>query len=99
MSQENVDLVREYAEQYGQVAPKDTPQFAARFWEPDGDYYPVRKFPEARPCHGLDEIARFQAEYIDAWGGYECAITKLIAVGDDRVFVQTIVHAEDARAA
>jgi len=62
MSQENIDLVREYAEQYGQVAPKDTPQFAARFWDPDGDYYPVRKFPEARPCHGLDEIARFQAE-------------------------------------
>ncbi len=94
MSQENIDVVREYAEQYGQVAPKDTPQFAARFWDPDGDYYPVRKFPEARPCHGLDEIARFQAEYIDAWGGYEFAITKLIAVGDDRVFVQTIVHAE-----
>ena len=29
-----------------------------RFWDPDADYYPVRKFPEARSCHGRDEIAR-----------------------------------------
>ena len=94
MSQENIDVVREYAERHGGMVPKDTPKFVARFWDPDGDYYPVRKFPEARPCHGLDEIARFQAEYVEAWDRYEISITKLIAVGDDRVFVQTIVDAE-----
>ena len=39
----------------------------ADFWDPDGDYYPVRKFPESRPCHGPDEVQRFMAEYGAAW--------------------------------
>jgi hypothetical protein len=37
------------------------------FWESDGDYYPVRKFPEARPCHGREEIAQFYTEYRATW--------------------------------
>jgi hypothetical protein len=94
MSRENIDVVRGYAEQYGEVTPEDAPQFTARFWDPDGDFYPVRKFPQARPCHGLDQIARFQAEFVDAWDRFEFEVTKLIAVGDDRVLAQTIVHAE-----
>ena len=71
MSQENVEIVRRYVEQYGDLAPKDMLRWAGEFWEPDGDYYPVRKFPEARPCHGIEEFARFQAEYQDAWDRYE----------------------------
>jgi SnoaL-like domain len=94
MSEENVEIVRRTLEQYGELAPMDTPQFVDQFWDPEGDYYPVRKFPEARPCHGRDEIARFQAEFVDAWGRYEYAIKRLIAVGDDRVFVHATVHAE-----
>ena len=46
MSRANVEIVRRYLE------PGGPPEGAAGFWEPDGDYYPVRKFPEARPCHG-----------------------------------------------
>jgi hypothetical protein len=55
-------------------------------------YYPVRNLPEARPCHGREEIARFHAEYGGAWDRWEIAIERLIAVGDDRVFVHAIVH-------
>src|SRR6266480_438002 len=66
MSQENVEIVRRYVEQYGEVAPKDTPRFTAEVWDPDGDYYQVRKFPEARPCHAATSYARFQAEYVVA---------------------------------
>jgi SnoaL-like domain len=94
MSQENVEIVRRYVEQYGDLAPKDTLRWAGEFWEPDGDYYPVRKFPEARPCHGIEEIARFQAEYQEAWERYEIAVKEMIAVGDDRVFVHTVIRAE-----
>jgi hypothetical protein len=94
MSQENVEIVRSYLERAGDLSPEDTPQFAAEFWDPDGDYYPARGFPEARPCHGHEEVARYLAEYLGAWDTFEFAINKLIAVGDDRVFDHTTVRAE-----
>ena len=96
MSQENVEVVRRFVEAYGRsdLAPSDWGRFAADFYEPDGDYYPVRKFPEARPCHGIEEIARFLANYRDAWDRYEFAVKKLIPVGDDRVFVHISIRAE-----
>ena len=27
-------------------------------YDPEIDYYPVRKFPDSTPCHGIDEVAR-----------------------------------------
>ena|SRR5436190_3021363 len=96
MSQENVEVVRRFVEAYGRsdVAPSDWGRFAADFYEPDADYYPVRKFPEARPCHGVEEIARFLTEYRDAWDRYEMEVKKLIPVGDDRVLVHLALRAE-----
>ena len=94
MSRENVEVVRRYLERLRDLAPADTPQLAADFWEPDGDYYPARKFPDARPCHGHEAIARYLADYMLAWDRFELAITRVIAVGDDRVLDQVLVRAE-----
>jgi hypothetical protein len=94
MSQENVEVVREYIKSLGKLRPGDVPKHLARFWDADGDFYPVRKFPEARPCHGIEQIARFLAEYRDAWDRYEFAVTELIPVGDDCVFVHSAIRAE-----
>ena len=93
MSEENVEVVRRYLDQSAN-APKDMRSLAADFYEPDADFYPVRKFPEARPCHGVDEIARWLTEYRDAWDRYEMEVKKLIPVGDDRVLVYSAVRAE-----
>jgi hypothetical protein len=87
MSQENVEVVRRYFET---VRPED----AAGFWERDGDYYPVRKFPEARPCHGRDEIVRFLTEFYAAWEKYRYAIKEAKAVSDDRVLVHGHISAQ-----
>ena len=96
MSQENVEVMRSYLEAYNapDLAPSDLSRFVADFFDPDADYYPVRKFPEARPCHGIDEIAHFQADFRDAWGRYQFAVKKLIPVSDDRVFVHAALRAE-----
>jgi hypothetical protein len=59
----------------------------ADFWEPDGDYYPVRKFPESRRCHGAEEIRSFMAEYESAWENGEFVVKERQPVGDDRVFL------------
>jgi len=69
MSQENVEVARRYLEDPpAETAPLEVVmKWIARFWESDGDHYPVRKFPEARPCHGREEIARFFTEYRAAW--------------------------------
>jgi SnoaL-like domain len=64
------------------------------FWEPDGDYYPVRRFPEATPCHGRDEILSFLTDYLAAWENYSYSIKDVKAVADDRVFVHGRIRAE-----
>ncbi len=96
MSQENVEAVREYVEAFcsTDLAPSDWSRIVADFFEPDADYYPVRKFPETRPCHGVEEITQWRAVFRDAWDRYEFAIKKLIPVGDDRVFVHSTLRAE-----
>jgi SnoaL-like domain len=90
MSQENVEIVRRYLEGYWD----EPPEWIAGFWESDGDYYPVRKFPEARPCHGREEVARFFIEYLAAWEGYRYVVADARAIGDDRVLVHGRVSAE-----
>jgi hypothetical protein len=93
MSQENVEVVRAWVEATGFVS-SDWSWSVADFFDPDADYYPVRKFPEARPCHGLEEIVRFRADYRDAWDRFELVVKQLIPVGDDRVLVHSTIRAE-----
>jgi hypothetical protein len=93
MSEENVEIVRRYIE----GSPRDPTHlsgFVARYWEPDGDYYPVRRFPEARPCHGRDEIVNFLGEFFAAWENYSYSVKGVKAVGDDRVFLHGRIRAE-----
>src|SRR5690349_13940556 len=93
MSEENVQIVRRYME--GLPAdPTHLSVFLADYWEPDGDYYPVRRFPEARPCHGRDEIVNFLGDYLAAWEKYSYSVKEVTAVGDDRVFLHGRIRAE-----
>jgi ketosteroid isomerase-like protein len=93
VSQENVEVVRRWLE-FWSTSPDQVPSGVARFFDADADYYPVPKFPEARPCHGQDEIAQFFVGFMGAWSRYEYAIRQLVEVGDDRVLVCGRVHAE-----
>ena len=90
MSQENVEVVRRLMDTMSHYARKEI----SDFWEPDGDYYPVRKFPESRPCHGPEEINRFLAEYQSAWQNYEFVIKEARPIGDDRVLLHGHIRAE-----
>ncbi len=67
MSQENVEIVRRLrASLFCRSTPggeDSSSALIADVWDPNGDYYPVRKFPESRPRHGPDEVQRFMAEY------------------------------------
>ena len=92
MPQENVEIVRRWLA----TVSRGTEEALAslpEFCDPDIDYYPVRKFPEATPCHGLDELSRFLAQYLDAWR-VESVIQDLIEVGDERVLARGILHTE-----
>jgi hypothetical protein len=62
--------------------------------DPDVDYYPVRKFPEAQPCHGREALHQFIVRYLDAYAQTEFAVRQVIEVGDDRVLVSATIHAE-----
>ena len=92
MSQESVEVVRHWLA----ALNKGTDEALAslpEFCEPDIDYYPVRKFPEARPSHGIDEFSRFFVRYLDAWR-FEVAIQDLIDVGNERVLARETIRIE-----
>ncbi len=94
MSQENVEIARRYLKRFGRQTPQDMAEYVEEFWDPEADFYPVRKFPEAHPCHGTEEISRFNAEFRAAWERIEFVVKKLTPVGDDRVLVHDSMSGE-----
>ena len=94
MLHDNVDMVRRWVEQFGNTAPADIPSSVTANWDPTGDFYPARKFPDARPRHGRDEIAEFFVNYIDSWGRVDFVVNRIADVGDDRVFLHATINAE-----
>ncbi|HEX4734124.1 MAG TPA: nuclear transport factor 2 family protein, partial [Thermoleophilaceae bacterium] len=93
MSQDNVEIVRRSLDQWnkGAAAIADV---VDESWEPNADYYPVRKFPDSQPSHGQDEITQWFAAFIDAWEFVEFVVKRIVAVGDDRVLAQATMNAE-----
>jgi hypothetical protein len=94
MSQENVEVVRRYLEEFGRLTPQEMAQHIDAFWDPEGDYYPVRKFPESRPCHSVEEISRFAAKFRAVWERIEYGVREPFPVGDDRVLARVRMSAE-----
>jgi hypothetical protein len=93
MSEENIEIARRYVEEHF-PAPEQLSEWVAGFWEVDGDYYPARKIPAARPCHGREEIEAFLTEFRAAWEGYRMVVKEARAIGDDRVLVHGLIRAE-----
>jgi hypothetical protein len=96
MSQENVEIARRYLEgtEEGMRGIETIEALVDEFWESDGDYYPVRRFPEGRPRHGRAEIVRFLNAVYPAWEDYRYVIKDARAIGDDRVLVHGEIRAE-----
>jgi hypothetical protein len=93
MSQENVEVVRGWYAPLS-ASPEEWVAAVSEFWDSDGDFYPVRKFPEALPCHGREEISKFLVHFAEAFSHYDWAIRWLVAVGDDRVLSCLNLRAE-----
>jgi hypothetical protein len=76
------------------VGPEETVAAIAELWDPRADYYPVQKFPEARPCHGPQELTDFVVPFLEAWSSSQWEIRDVIEIGDDRVLVRLNLRAE-----
>ena len=85
MSQENVEIVGRYLEEMPEATLElgQFPAWVAGFWESDGDDHPVHGFPEARPCHGREEIVNFLAEVRAAWEVWTYVVKDARAIGDN----------------
>jgi SnoaL-like domain len=96
MSERNVEIALRYlaSTEEGMLGGKAVEALVKEFWEPDGDWYPVRRFPEARPSHGREEIVRFLTAIYAAWKDYRYVIKDARAIGDDRVLVHGEIRAE-----
>lgn len=94
-AEENTDRVRRWMDKFRLLRTPDGAKAAvSESWDTDADYYPVRKFPDARPRHGIDEIAEFMASYAVAWDSYDFGAAKIVPIDDVRVFVETHVTAQ-----
>lgn len=93
MAQQNLEVAANWLLRALQ-SPQDAQAAVAEFWDPDGDYYPVRKFPESRPCHGLSEIAGFLVQFHEAWSHLEWEMQEVIEIGEDRVLVCGVMRGE-----
>ena len=93
MSQENVEIVRRWFVPLS-GSPEELAGAVSELWDATSDYYPVPKFPEARPCHGPDEVAQFLVQFGEAFARMDWTIRWLVAAGDDRVLACANLWAE-----
>ena len=84
MSQENVEIVRRWVAATSGLSTENTLATVSEFWDAAADYYPIRKWPEAQPCHGREELSRFLARTREAFTRFDSNAQWLVAVGDDR---------------
>jgi ketosteroid isomerase-like protein len=92
---ENVEIVRRWVTAISRSAPDEVRAAIDELWEEDVDYYPVRKWPEARPCHGREEVKRFLVQGLgEAFSESAWEVRELIPVGDDRVLAEISLRAE-----
>ena len=80
MASGNIEVVRRWLEQRSDDGADPA---VAELCDADIDYYPVRKFPEARPCHGREAFQRFMVEWWEGFAVVESVIRELIPVGDE----------------
>ena len=85
MSQENVEVVRRWHTAITNIDPGGIAEVVAELWDADADYYPVRKWPEARPCHGQEAVTEFMSETAEALSRMENRVQWLIPLDDCRV--------------
>jgi ketosteroid isomerase-like protein len=93
MSRGNVEVVRRWLAS-ADKGPVAVQAAVAELCDPDVDYYPTRKFSDAQPCHGSEELSQFLARFLEAWSHLEWAVEDLIEVGDDRVLASARLRAE-----
>ena len=94
MSEQNVEAVRRWIEQFARATTTEAAALSVReYWDADADYYPVRKFPDAEPRHGLAPIAAFIGAWRDAWDAFEFRAVTIVPIDDVRLFVRTSVSA------
>jgi hypothetical protein len=94
MSQENVEIVRRWLATTSGVSTEEILATIPEFWDAAADYYPIRKWPEAQPCHGREELSQFFTRLREAFTRVDLAVRWLVAVGDDRVLACVKLHWE-----
>jgi hypothetical protein len=93
MAADNLATVRRWAAAMA-GSPGEALAAVGELWEPDCDYYPARKFPEAAPCHGREEVAAFAAAFRGAYAAYRIEILELTELPGDRVLARLSLSVE-----
>ncbi len=92
MSEDNLEVIRRWISATS-AGPEGARAAIAELWDAEAEYYPARKFPEAQPCHGAEEVAQFFSRWLEPWSSLDWTVRDLIDAGDDRVLACLRMHA------
>jgi ketosteroid isomerase-like protein len=82
MSQENVEVVRDYLKAF----TDEGLEAAAEFWHPDIDWRAAEgAIDDAGEIHGTEAMRRYAHDWLDTFDDITFSFEELLDVGDDRV--------------
>jgi ketosteroid isomerase-like protein len=88
MSQENVEVVREYYAAWNQAGVRGV----LPFWTPDFEWHDAPEMPDSSVYRGADEVLAHFSELEDTIGRMQVEIVDLDSASDTDVFAALRVH-------
>jgi hypothetical protein len=93
MSHDNAEIIRRMTEAVRAywAGSGAWDELLGPFYDPDVDYYPVRKWPNSGPYHGIEGLVSFFTDFDEAWERSGWEVEKITPVSDDRVLMKVVL--------
>ncbi len=87
MESDNVDVIRRW---HAAVTAGGDDMLSAvqSLWDEDSSYFPARKFPDAKPCHGRAEVAAWMERFLESFVRHEWTTEEAWEISDDRILAR-----------
>ncbi len=82
MSQENVEIIRRFAEVF---ETRDLERIGSEFFDPDIEWRTSAEDPDAATYRGPEAFKRYVEQWWESFDGLHAALEECIDAGDDRV--------------
>lgn len=89
----NLEAARRYLSWPGHPDQAAREQIIQEVFDERCDFYPVRAFAEAAPCHGPGQVVAFMHSFWEAWEQWEVVPLALTMIDAERMLAHTHITA------